>query len=102
MTDAEATKIRAGELAVQAGELTGVRWAAITDARKDEFCCRGVSFVLRPVTRRDTGIAVIHTGSLIGYSPNDGVSMWGAARALLDLFNDPGVAADLRRLTAAA
>jgi hypothetical protein len=102
MTNAKDSRRKAAEMAAEAARLAGVRWVAITDARKDDFCCRGVSFVLRPATRRDTGIAVIVTEGLLGYSPNEGLSMWGAAGTLLDLFNDPGVAHDLLRLREAA
>lgn len=101
MTDAEARR-KARESAAQAGELTGVPWEAITDSRKDEFCCRDVTFVLCPQNTRDTGIAIIFAVTLFGYSPNEGLSMWASAGNLLDLFNDPGVIADLRRLQGAA
>lgn len=102
MTDAVATSGEAREAAARAGELTGIPWAVVTDRRKDEFCCRDVSFVLVPASRRGTGIVIIGTPGLCGYSPNEGLNMWGAARGLHDLFNDPGVADDLRRLTRSA
>lgn len=102
MTEAVKTSGEAREAAARAGELTGVPWTAVTDARKDEFCCRDVSFVLVPAAGRGTGIVIIGTPGLFGYSPNEGLSMWGAARGLHDLFNDPGVADDLRRLKRAA
>ena len=102
MSDVATTSDDAREVAGQAGELTGFPWAAITDAHKDEFCCRGVSFVLVPATRHGTGILIFCTPGLFGYSPDEGLSMWGAARDLHDLFNDPGVADDLRRLQRSA
>lgn len=103
MTDTEAMRVKAREMASQASRLTAVPWEPITDARKDEeFCCRGVSYVLRPATGRDTGIVIIATGTLLGYSPNGGLTMAAAAGSLLDLVNDPGVADDLGRLKGAA
>lgn len=102
MTSPMTTSGEAREAAARAGELTGVPWAAITDARKDEFCCRGVSFMLVPAARRGTGIVIISTPGLFGYSPNEGLSLWCAARSLHDLFNDRGVADDLRRLKRSA
>jgi hypothetical protein len=96
MTNAVATAAR--EAVARANELTGVPWAAITDARKDQFCCRDVSFVLLPVAKPDAGSVIICTPGLFGYSPNEGLSMWGAASILPVLFSIPGVAADLQRL----
>ena len=102
MCDVATTSGDAREAAGRIGELTGVPWATITDARKDEYCCRGVSFVLVPAPRHGTGIVIFCTSGLFGYSPDEGLSMWGAARDLHDLFNDPGVADDLRRLPRSA
>lgn len=102
MTDAVKANGEAREAATRAGELTGVPWTAISDGRKDEFCCRDVSFVLVPAAQRGTGIVIVRTPGLFGYSPNEGLSMWGAGGGLHDLFNDPGVADDLRRLKRSA
>ena len=77
MTDAKTTSVEARETAARAADLTGVPWTAVTDARKDEFCCRDVSFVLCPAAARGTGIVIVRTPGLFGYSPNEGVSMCG-------------------------
>lgn len=87
------------EAAAEAARLTGVPWTAITDARKDQFCCNDVVFVLRPTRRAETGIAIIRTIGLYGYSPDEGLNMYGAARDLAVLLREAFARSDLQRLT---